>query len=78
MGGCKDTGLLLQFDNKTDRDWQEDEDLSITHLGLQNARQDTLKRDYFLVCLHIFSFYVANKNRQKKKKIKQMQSTYID
>lgn len=45
----------------------------------------------FLVCLYIFSFYVANKSKMKKKqqknknkkhhqqrKFKQMQSVYID
>lgn len=48
-----------KYDSRSHRYWQEHEDLSITHLSLQSASQDTWKKRGSFVCLCTFSFYAA-------------------
>lgn len=48
-----------KYENRAHRDWQEREDLLITHLGLHSESQDTWKKRGLFVCLCTFSFYAA-------------------
>lgn len=50
-----------KYDNRTHRDWQEREDLLITHLGLQSASQDTWKKRGFLCAFALFPFIQQNR-----------------
>lgn len=60
-----------KYNNRTHRDWQEHEDLSIIHLSLQSASQDTWKKRWFFVCLCTFSFSAAKSEVFSKRSLGQ-------
>lgn len=63
--------------NRTHRDWQEHEDLLITHLGQQSASQDTWKKRGSFVFLCTFFFLCSKIRSLFQRKFKPRQTRYI-